>query len=364
MQSLPPFGDRRRRRIGLLGGSFNPAHDGHLHISRVALKALGLDQVWWLVSPQNPLKPAKSMAPLTQRLSQARRVARDPRIVVTDVERRLGTTRTVATLRLLRRRYPRLEFVWLMGADNLAQMPRWWRWNDIFTMVRVAVLDRSPYSYRAHAGAAAQRYASARYAPRRLWTQAPPAWSYLAIRRHGASSTALRTARIKRKKETTIPASTASTDLARMVDVILKSLADDKAQDVLNIDLIGKTTIADRMIVASGTSGRMVSAMAQHLVTKLKGIGITPRSEGEEYGDWVCVDAGDVIVHLFRPEVRAFYDLERIWNTPVPTPVKKAEKTSRKPAKPRAKTAAKKAAPKSTAKAPRRKAAAKKPARR
>jgi ribosome-associated protein len=243
-------------------------------------------------------------------------------------------------------------------------MPRWWRWNDIFTMVRVAVLDRSPYSYRAHVGAAAQRYASARRAPRRLWTQAPPAWSYLAIRRHGASSTALRTARTKRKKETTIPAPTASTDLARMVDVILNSLADDKAQDVLNIDLAGKTTIADRMIVASGTSGRMVSAMAQHLVTKLKGIGITPRSEGEEYGDWVCVDAGDVIVHLFRPEVRAFYDLERIWNTPVPTPVKKAEKAARKPAKPRAKTTAKKAAPKSAAKAPRRKTAARKPARR
>jgi ribosome-associated protein len=179
-----------------------------------------------------------------------------------------------------------------------------------------------------------------------------------------------------------------------MVDVILKSLDDDKAQDVMNIDLAGKTTIADRMIVASGTSGRMVSAMAQHLVTKLKGMGMVPRSEGEEFGDWVCVDAGDVIVHLFRPEVRVFYDLERLWNTPVPTPVKKAEvkkaeKSARTPAKPRPKTAPKKAAPRkaptaknpakkappkkaapkkdvsrTSAKAPGRKAATKKPARR
>jgi len=199
MRLLPPFGDRRQRRIGLLGGSFNPAHDGHLHISREALKVLALDEVWWLVSPQNPLKATADMARLDQRLAYARTVARDPRIVVTDVERRLGTTRTAATLRLLRQRYARLDFVWLMGADNLAQMPRWWRWTDIFRRVRVAVLDRSPYSYRAHAGAAAHRYASVRCAPRRLWTHTPPAWSFLAIRRHGASGTALRNATTKRK---------------------------------------------------------------------------------------------------------------------------------------------------------------------
>jgi ribosome-associated protein len=107
--------------------------------------------------------------------------------------------------------------------------------------------------------------------------------------------------------------------------VILSSLDDDKAQDVLDIDLVGKTTIADRMIVASGTSARMVSAMAQHLSTKLKALGVKPRSEGEQHGDWVLVDAGDVIVHLFRPEVRAFYSIERIWQNPALTPTK-AEK--------------------------------------
>src|SRR5262245_46805778 len=123
---LPPFGDRRRLRVGLLGGSFNPAHEGHLHISREALKRLGLDQVWWLVSPQNPLKPVKGMADLAKRLATARaRANADRRVIVTDVEQRLGTRRTFATLRLLKQRYPRIEFVWLMGADNLEQMPRW-----------------------------------------------------------------------------------------------------------------------------------------------------------------------------------------------------------------------------------------------
>jgi ribosome-associated protein len=112
-----------------------------------------------------------------------------------------------------------------------------------------------------------------------------------------------------------------------MVETILTSLDDDKAQDVLAIDLVGKTSIADRMIIASGTSARMVAAMGDHVITKLKAMGIKAQSEGERQGDWVLIDAGDVIVHLFRPEVRTFYNIERIWAAPVgeagPKPVKK-----------------------------------------
>jgi len=104
-----------------------------------------------------------------------------------------------------------------------------------------------------------------------------------------------------------------------MVGAILTSLDDDKAQDILTIDLMGKTSIADRMIVATGTSARAVSAMAEHLVQKLKGIGIKALTEGERHGDWVLIDAGDVVVHLFRPEVRSFYQIERIWSSPAPT---------------------------------------------
>jgi nicotinate-nucleotide adenylyltransferase len=196
MKSFPRLGDRRRRRIGLLGGSFNPAHEGHLHISREALKHLGLHQVWWLVSPHNPLKPKAGMADLAQRLAGARAIASDPRIVVGNLESRLGVVRTARTLTVLRRRLPRLTLVWLMGADNLLQIPRWWRWTQIFHAARVAVLDRSPYSYAALAGAAAHRFRARRTKAARVVLKAKtPAWSYVAIRRHGASSTALRVAR-------------------------------------------------------------------------------------------------------------------------------------------------------------------------
>jgi nicotinate-nucleotide adenylyltransferase len=189
----PPFGDRRRRRIGLLGGSFNPAHDGHLHLSREALKRLRLDEIWWLVSPQNPLKSTEEMAPLAARLDGARRIATDPRILVTDLEQRLGTTRTARTLTALGKRFPGLRFVWLMGADNLAQMPHWWRWTQIFRAARVAVFDRSPYSYGALAGAAAGRFGQARVAePATVWHRTAPAWTYIAMRRHPASATAIR----------------------------------------------------------------------------------------------------------------------------------------------------------------------------
>lgn len=189
---LPPLGDRRRLRVGLLGGSFNPAHEGHLHISAAAQRLLGLDQVWWLVSPQNRLKPTKGMAPFARRLAQARMLAVKHRIIVSEVEQTLGTVRTAETLAALQRRYPAMAFVWLMGADNLAQIPRWWRWTDIYRRVRVAVFDRSPYSYRALAGAAAQRFAAARREPKRLFAAGLPAWSWVPIRRHPASATALR----------------------------------------------------------------------------------------------------------------------------------------------------------------------------
>jgi ribosome-associated protein len=123
-------------------------------------------------------------------------------------------------------------------------------------------------------------------------------------------------------KETNIPETTTPIDLEQLVETILTSLDADKAQDILTIDLMGKTSIADRMIIASGTSARAVAAMAEHLVGKLKELKVRPRTEGEKHGDWVLIDAGDVIVHLFRPEVRLFYNLERIWAAPA-QPTKK-----------------------------------------
>ncbi len=131
---------------GLLGGSFNPAHRGHRHISLAAIRALDLDELWWLVSPGNPLKEgAKDMAPLSARLAAARRVARRSRIRPTAIEARLHTRYTVDTLAKLIRRYPNRRFIWLMGADNLAQFPQWREWRRIARMVPIAVIARPGY---------------------------------------------------------------------------------------------------------------------------------------------------------------------------------------------------------------------------
>lgn len=127
-------------RIGLLGGSFDPAHDGHLYVSRIALKALKLDYVWWLVSPGNPLKPMPDA--LAVRLARARNAARDASIFVTDIEARMGTRFTADTLAALRKRFPQVDFIWLMGSDNLQQFSRWRRWQQIAAHTPIAVVRR------------------------------------------------------------------------------------------------------------------------------------------------------------------------------------------------------------------------------
>jgi len=132
----------------LLGGSFNPAHAGHLHITLHALHKLGFDEVWWLVSPQNPLKSVAGMASYAQRLQSARRVAAShPRIRVLDIEARFGTRYSYETIALLKSRFPGAHFVWMMGADNLAQFHRWRRWKRILAEIPVVVFDRAPYSH-------------------------------------------------------------------------------------------------------------------------------------------------------------------------------------------------------------------------
>jgi nicotinate-nucleotide adenylyltransferase len=183
-------------RIGLLGGSFNPAHEGHLHITREALKRLRLDYVWWLVSPQNPLKARGDMAPLDTRVHAAGRLlAPVPRAIATALESELGTRFTADTLGRLTARFSRTRFVWLMGADNLAQLPRWRRWVSILHRLPVAVFDRPPYLYGASAGRAATRFSRARLAERRaahLALKKPPAWAMLHQPRRAISATAIR----------------------------------------------------------------------------------------------------------------------------------------------------------------------------
>lgn len=142
------------KRIGLLGGSFNPAHRGHRKLSLHALRALSLDEVWWLVSPGNPLKDRAGMAPFKARMASAERMARHAPIRVTDIEKRLKTRYTADTLDRLPRVFPRHRFIWLMGADNLAQFDQWERWRDIARQVPIAVIARPGYDARAHASPA------------------------------------------------------------------------------------------------------------------------------------------------------------------------------------------------------------------
>ncbi|AJP73341.1 nicotinate-nucleotide adenylyltransferase [Sphingomonas hengshuiensis] len=142
------------KRIGLLGGSFNPAHRGHRRLSLHAIRALGLDEVWWLVSPGNPLKPVKGMAPFPARMASARAMARRAPIRPSAIEQRLKTRYTADTLAKLPRLYPKHRFIWLMGADNLAQFHRWERWRDIARQVPIAVIARPGYDGNARASPA------------------------------------------------------------------------------------------------------------------------------------------------------------------------------------------------------------------
>src|SRR3982751_1980207 len=142
-------------RIGLLGGSFNPAHRGHRHISREALRALALDEVWWLVSPGNPLQEgAGDMAPLEARLASAREMARRSRIRASDFEQRESTRFTVDTIRRLKRRYPRDQFIWLLGSDSLSNFHKWRDWRGLARQVPIAVIRRPGYDHEAHAARA------------------------------------------------------------------------------------------------------------------------------------------------------------------------------------------------------------------
>jgi nicotinate-nucleotide adenylyltransferase len=193
--NIPKWGDRRATCVGLLGGSFNPAHAGHIHVARTAMRRLRLDQVWLLVSPGNPLKPAAGMASPAARLASARKLADGRRIVATDIERHLGTRFTHDTLRALHRRFPRVTFVWLMGADNLIQLPRWHRWMELARTTKIAVLPRPAYTHLALSSQAAQRLRHARVAASQaasLTAMPNPAWVFLPGRLNKLSATALR----------------------------------------------------------------------------------------------------------------------------------------------------------------------------
>ena len=182
-------------RIGLLGGSFNPPHEAHRAISLFALKRLKLDRIWWLITPGNPLKNSDTLPMLDQRVAAAKKIARDPRIDVSCLESVIGTRYTMDTISYLRRRCSGVRFVWIMGADNLAQFHRWQSWQRIAEQVPIAVIDRPPDSFRALTSPAAQALAPYRIDEQnagRVVNRRAPAWVFLTGMKSDISSTRLR----------------------------------------------------------------------------------------------------------------------------------------------------------------------------
>ena len=180
--------------IGLLGGSFDPAHAGHAHITREALKRFGLNRVWWLVSPGNPLK-AEGPAPMAERIARARAVMDDPRVVISDLEARLHSRYTAATLKRLKAHYPGVRFVWLMGTDNLSQFDRWQNWEWIMQNVPIGVFARPGSRLEARGARAVEEYARYRLPAERareLPFTRPPAWCLLNVPMVDLSSSAIR----------------------------------------------------------------------------------------------------------------------------------------------------------------------------
>lgn len=199
MLRLPPFGNGQR--IGLFGGSFNPAHRGHYMVALYALTRLKLDWVWWMVSPQNPLKDPSETDDYGKRMAYTRRIAHHPRFIVTDLEQQIHTRYTAETLAALKGAFRRGQFVWIMGADSLANLHRWHHWTDIMESVPVAVLARPGYSIRALQSPAATRYAACRvpqHLAASLPTRKPPAFCFVTMPLRKESSTAIR----KRRKQT------------------------------------------------------------------------------------------------------------------------------------------------------------------
>ena len=182
-------------KVGLYGGSFNPAHEGHAHVAETAKRRLGLDRVIWLVSPQNPLKSRHETADLAQRMAGARALAKGPGMIVSDAENGLGSAYTIDTVRALKARFPGVKFVWIMGADSLAGFHRWRGWTQLMHEVPVAVVSRPWISLKSRFSPAALRFARYRRASTSASTLAgtkPPAWVFLFGRFNFQSSTALR----------------------------------------------------------------------------------------------------------------------------------------------------------------------------
>ena len=185
---------RRNMKVGLLGGAFNPAHDGHIYISELALKLLNLDEVWWLVTPQNPLKNSKANN-LEKRLKYAKKIIKNSRIIIDALETKYKNNYTANTLNTIINQFKGTNFIWLMGADNLSEINKWYKWNYIFQLMPIAVFDREDYSYSVFNSIAGKRYYNKLYKTKNsvsIFNKKLPSWKFLRINKNLLSSTKIR----------------------------------------------------------------------------------------------------------------------------------------------------------------------------
>tara|TARA_B100000401_G_scaffold114864_1_gene74983 strand:- start:305 stop:922 length:618 start_codon:yes stop_codon:yes gene_type:complete len=186
---------RRNMKIGVLGGSFNPAHEGHIHISNIALKEFKLDEIWWLVSPQNPLKTNFTKIKLKKRINYAKQISNGYKIRVEDLESKFKTNLTSKTLKIILERYKGTKFIWLMGADNLKEINRWFNWKNIFNTMPIAVFDRGVYSYSIINSIAGKRYFSKLHKRKNslsIFNKPLPSWKFIHNIKNPTSSTYIR----------------------------------------------------------------------------------------------------------------------------------------------------------------------------
>ncbi|CAK6537806.1 MAG: hypothetical protein IRD7MM_04795 [Candidatus Midichloria mitochondrii] len=301
-------------RVGLLGGSFNPAHSGHLHISLQAIELLNLDYVIWLVSPQNPLK-SNMKDSLEKRVSYAKLISQhEKKIIVSDVEKLFPTTYTSETIKILKHVYPKVKFVWIMGADNMLQVHKWHSWRDIFDAVFVAVFDREEYAEGVIASEASKCYntVDVDLGDSRKNNLDSGHWHLFKIPKSPLSSTILRgvcQCQDFGEHEKIVDMK----DIEYIKDVILNSLDQDQAEDIKVCDLTNKMDFARYLVIASGRSNRHVASLIENLMERLKNINILSTASGLEEANWVLLDAGDIVVNAFIPEYRALYKLEELW---------------------------------------------------
>ncbi len=323
------------RRVGLMGGSFNPPHAGHLQISRQAIKRLGLDQVWWLVSPQNPMKPSDETRPFDERFEECLALTADDRqIVVSDLEELLDLQMSADTMQALTAAFPATDFVWIMGSDILTELHEWELADDFVEQVPLAVFARPGSVVPALNSVMARKLADFRYTgpESQFMGFAAPAWTFINAPMVDISSTRLRAERFAAEQRALADQprqrggvvvggqapqqqEQARIDSAEdLRDLVMAVLEDNKAEEINLVDLSGKSSIADYMIIASGRAATHVKAISDHVQRAVKKAGgKTQNVAGQGNGDWVLLDLGDVVLHLFRPEVREFYQLDQLW---------------------------------------------------